>query len=103
MTPAEMAAAIGVSVPTICRWQRPGWWSKKGKRNGGIRQARSIFEKLSALANGQGSTEYSVPGKPSIISINLQINPFNLDNKASQGIRAVRAILDTLEKLAEDK
>lgn len=102
MTPAEMAAAVGVSVPTIDRWKKPSWWLKKGKRSG-IRQARSIFEKLSALANGQGGTECSVLGKPSAILINLQINPLNLDNKALQEIRAVRAILDTLEKLAEDK
>ena len=99
MTPAEIAAAIGVSVPTLSRWQKPVWWQKKGRW---IQcHAKGAFGKLRALGDGQGNTGYTVIGMQNVISINLQIDPLNLNEETLKRIRTVKKILLTLEELAE--
>ncbi|MEK7208514.1 MAG: hypothetical protein AAB699_03155 [Patescibacteria group bacterium] len=103
ITLTELAAAIGVSVPTLCRWQKPSLWQKEKRLR--WHHAMGALEKLRAIANEQNDAQERHKGMPvgtqNIISINLGLS--KLDGEALEKIRAVKTVLLALESLAEQK
>ncbi|MDO8590844.1 MAG: hypothetical protein Q7R65_02600 [bacterium] len=97
LKPTELAATVGISVPTLGRWQKNGLPNKYHK-TGAVTKIRALAEgKLPAVPILNQTDGYGT------MTISLKIDLRKIDTETLVQIRNLKKVLSTLESLEKQK